>query len=123
MTIKTINGPAHEFAGPSLGHSTENGDNWHTAVAKINGNFKELESRLEKIGSDKPEIKIFTDSLNDIKSWVTEAIDMMTSRMAALEAAIRQPDPAPSSPPQPPAQPPAHPYPQSPAEQPEGSES
>lgn len=37
-----IKGPANPSQGPSTGDSTENGDNWHTAVHKINAMFKAL---------------------------------------------------------------------------------
>lgn len=42
-----INGPAHAGQGPSTNDSTENGDSWHAAVAKVNGMFKSLFSKLE----------------------------------------------------------------------------
>ena len=47
-----IKGPPNEFAGPSTGHSTENGDNWFTAIKKINAGFKSIVDRLENGVSD-----------------------------------------------------------------------
>jgi hypothetical protein len=37
-----INGPSNPMAGPAQGHSTEQGDSWHTAVGKINAGFKTI---------------------------------------------------------------------------------
>lgn len=37
-----IKGPANPSQGPSTGDSTENGDNWHTVVHKINSMFEAL---------------------------------------------------------------------------------
>lgn len=37
-----INGPSNPMAGPGQGHSTEQGDSWHTAVGKINAGFKTI---------------------------------------------------------------------------------
>lgn len=39
-----IKGPSNTAQGPATGDSTEHGDNWHTAVAKINATFKHIES-------------------------------------------------------------------------------
>lgn len=47
-----IKGPPNEFAGPSTGHSTENGDSWFTAIKKINAGFKSIVERLESGVSD-----------------------------------------------------------------------
>lgn len=42
-----INGPSNPMAGPAQGHSTEQGDSWHTAVAKINAGFKNIVRAIE----------------------------------------------------------------------------
>jgi hypothetical protein len=42
-----IQGPAHPGQGPSTGDSTEHGDTWHAAVAKINAGFAKVKAAFE----------------------------------------------------------------------------
>ena len=42
-----IKGPADQYRGPATGDSTEHGDSWHAAVAKINANFERLFTTLK----------------------------------------------------------------------------
>lgn len=78
-----IRPPPNEFAGPSTGHSTENGDSWFNAVRKINAGFKSIVDRLENGVSD-----IVGKADKDARDRVSELEDHITKleeRVTALE--------------------------------------
>ena len=72
-----IKGPPDPYSGPSTGDSTEKGDSWHAAVAKINGMFERLfhggedvaESVVQKVESiGRPEFEALKADLEAVKA-------------------------------------------------------
>jgi hypothetical protein len=71
-----IKGPANPSQGPSTGDSTENGDNWHIAVHKINAMFKALFGKIEV-----PANGVVTTVGTDARTAITD----LENQIAALQ--------------------------------------
>lgn len=89
--FEPIKGPPNEFAGPSTGHSTENGDSWYTAIRKINDGFKSIIDRIENGVSD-----IVGKADKDARDRVSELeahVAALDERISALEERFTQDTP------------------------------
>jgi hypothetical protein len=112
-----IKGPNNQYQGPAVGLGTENGDNWHTAVAKINAGFKKIINAIEGgVAPGAPDDVALGERLSHIEDALTAMqirLDAMTAPVngqVAAEAAKTEPDPKPPAP-EPTAAAPADPAP------------
>lgn len=93
-----IVGPPDQHSGPAIGHTTEKGDTWHAAVAKINAGFEKVWHSMRGGASVAVEA-IDTDARNAFSALRTahdqlvhdygnlaQKLEAMSARMEAVEA-------------------------------------
>lgn len=97
-----INGPTNPMAGPAQGHSTEQGDSWHTAVGKINKAFEAFKRAIE----GGPGVTDAPDdaALGERLSHIEDALAALQITVDAMKSAA--PAPAPIADVKPPETPP-----------------
>jgi hypothetical protein len=82
--LNPIIGPASPSQGPALGDSTEH-DTWSAAVAKINGMFTALYSKLE--GPIAHDVSIVDAEAHQLLAELGEHVAALQQRVEALEHA------------------------------------
>jgi hypothetical protein len=100
-----INGPSNPMAGPAQGHSTEQGDSWHTAVAKINENFKRIVHAIETGPSIEGVEMVDAECRKEI-AVLRGTVSMLQAQLDALNKPPAAPQAAPVADVKPPETPP-----------------
>lgn len=85
--FEKINGPTDQYSGPATGLTTEKGDNWHTAVKKINDGFSNIVKFLEGGGAS-IESEAAT-GWEKIAHDLAEAMALLQLKHDALEARVK----------------------------------
>lgn len=80
-----IKGPNNEYGAPAVGHGTENGDSWHTAVKKINDGFKRIIHAIETGPSIEGVEMVDAESRKEIAE-LRETIAALQMRLDAMTA-------------------------------------
>lgn len=85
-----IKGPPHSYLAPATGDSTEHGDNWFTAVRKINDGFKNIIARLENgvseiVGGKDPDARDRVSELEDHVRALDDRIALLEGKLDSLD--------------------------------------
>jgi hypothetical protein len=79
-----IHGPPDHYSGPSVGLSTEKGDSWHTAVAKINAGFHKIVEAIE--GGVQHDVEAADTEARSRITALEETVAAMQIRLDAITA-------------------------------------
>lgn len=86
----TINGPQDHYSGPATGLTTEKGDSWHTAVAKINASFGKIKDFISHgVESIDAAARKEIDAAHEVIISLQQKFEAMEKRIEALETRVK----------------------------------